>query len=250
VNGGSLASPAERIRDVALSDVAISEAAATFGAGNLEPYDNALRRGSGMLRLHEATAGIRRADARPARIDVERFLAPADHGDIEAIAHIHGPVLDIGCGPGRIVKAAIGSGHLTLGIDVSSVAIGIARDQGLPVLRRSVFEPIPAEGRWATALLFDGNIGIGGDPVALLERCAQLVLDEGRGRILVETHPDPEHHTTISGIIVDEFERESLPFPWAEVGVVALRSCAAAAGLILVREWFCGSRAFAEYARR
>jgi SAM-dependent methyltransferase len=239
MNGGAFTSQAERTRDVV----------GTFGSGNFEPYDNALRRGSGMLRLHESTAGIKHADARPERIDVERFLAPADEGDLEAIAHIDGPVLDVGCGPGRIMRAAIGSGHLALGIDVSPVAVEIARDQGLPVLLRSVFDPLPAEGTWATVLLFDGNIGIGGDPSALLERCAQLVLDKSRGRILVETHPDPEYDTTISGIIVDEFDRESLPFPWAGVGAVALRSYASAAGLVLVREWVCHERVFAEYIR-
>ena len=39
---------------------------------------------------------------------------------------------------------------------------------GGPALRRSVFDPLPGEGRWGTALLLDGNIGIGGDPRALL----------------------------------------------------------------------------------
>ena len=37
-------------------------------------------------------------------------------------------------------------------------------------MRRDVFAPLPGEGRWCTALLADGNVGIGGDPVALLRR--------------------------------------------------------------------------------
>ena len=42
--------------------------------------------------------------------------------------------------------------------------------RGVAALLRDVFDPVPGEGRWETALLADGNIGIGGDPVALLER--------------------------------------------------------------------------------
>ena len=41
---------------------------------------------------------------------------------------------------------------------------------GGPALVRSVFETLPGEGRWDTVLLMDGNIGIGGDPAALLGR--------------------------------------------------------------------------------
>jgi SAM-dependent methyltransferase len=235
MNGGQLSRQAERA------------APASFGAGNGEPYDHALRRGHGTLHLHRVTGGIRRTDAGVWRIDVERFLAPADAGDLAAIANIDGPVLDIGCGPGRMVKAAIDQGHLTLGIDVSTAAVSIARDQGLPVMRTSVFDPIPAEGTWGTVLLFDGNIGIGGDPRALLERCWQLL--RPGGRILIETHADPDRDVTISGVLVDDFQRASLPFPWTEVGSRSLRADASAAGLAVTREWTAAGRSFVEYER-
>ncbi|MEO6117356.1 MAG: SAM-dependent methyltransferase, partial [Pseudolysinimonas sp.] len=120
--------------------------------------------------------------------------------------------------------------------------------QGLPVLRRSVFHDLPAEGTWGTALLIDGNIGIGGDPESLLARCAQLVRSDG-GRVLVETHPDPSRDRAFDGIVVDDLRRESMPFPWAEVGAIPLRDHAHRAGWRLVREWMTHERAFAEYAR-
>ncbi len=44
---------------------------------------------------------------------------------------------------------------------------------------RSVFDRVPGAGRWRTALLLDGNIGIGGDPAALLRRVAELLRRDG-----------------------------------------------------------------------
>ncbi len=53
--------------------------------------------------------------------------------------------------------------------------LDIARRHGVNVLERSIFDHVPGAGRWRTALLLDGNIGIGGDPVALLERLGDLL---------------------------------------------------------------------------
>jgi len=41
-------------------------------------------------------------------------------------------------------------------------------------------------GRWAHVLLADGNVGIGGDVVALLRRCAELVRPGGTVVVEVE----------------------------------------------------------------
>ena len=56
-----------------------------------------------------------------------------------------------------------------------------------------MFEPLPGEGRWGTVLLLDGNVGIGGDPVALLERAAPPgpARRPGRGRGRGARHADP-----------------------------------------------------------
>jgi SAM-dependent methyltransferase len=213
-----------------------------FDASADGPYARALRDPGRTLYLRDAVS------PQEVRLDVERFLAGADASDAAALAAATGPVLDIGCGPGRFVHAAIMAGHLTLGIDISETAVRIAQEHGLPVLCRSVFQELPGEGTWGTALLIDGNIGIGGDPVTLLRRCAELIRD-GDGRILVETHPDPERDRVFVGVLVDDLDHESPPFPWAEVGVRALHGHAAAAGLVAVREWSAQGRSFAEYAR-
>lgn len=137
-------------------------------AWTTDPYARALSRGRGPLFL-------RRKDGWLLPLDVERWCAEADAADLSALRRSEGPVIDIGCGPGRLVAALAARGHRALGIDVSEAAIGRTQRIGGPALRRSVFEPLPGEGRWGTALLIDGNIGIGGDPQALLRRVGAVL---------------------------------------------------------------------------
>jgi SAM-dependent methyltransferase len=99
--------------------------------------------------------------------------------DMLALARVTPPVLDIGCGPGRHVVALAELGVPALGIDITPVALHAARARGALVLERSVFDRVPAAGRWGSALLLDGNLGIGGDPVVLLRRVVRLVRPGG-----------------------------------------------------------------------
>lgn len=46
---------------------------------------------------------------------------------------------------------------------------------GTPVLHASVFETLPRTGEWQTALLLDGNSGLGGNPLRLLRRLRDLL---------------------------------------------------------------------------
>lgn len=223
--------------------------APAFGAGAFEPYGRALLDRDRTLYLHRYHPDVDPSPSRGTRIDVDRFRAAADATDGEVLRVVSGPVLDVGCGPGRMVRAAAVRGHTALGIDVSASAVRIARRQGLPVLRRSVFERIPGTGRWGTAILMDGNIGIGGDPRVLLRRCAALIRPDG-GRIVIETHGDPLCDRSFQSLVVDDLGRHSLPFAWAEVGTVALRQHAEAAGLVRDREWAVPGRSFAEYVLR
>lgn len=219
--------------------MSLPRVAAAFGAG----YESALRDPARTLHLHEFGA----EDGRPIRMLTERFRGAADAVDEEVIRSVEGPVIDVGCGPGRMVRAGIHAGEITLGIDISRAAVELATEDGLPVLRRSVFQSLPGEGTWGAVLLLDGNIGIGGDPFRLLQRCQELV--RARGRIVVETHTDRFRDRTFDATLTDDEARSGAPFPWAEVGVVPLRRLAVECGLTVQREWRRAGRSFASYSK-
>ena len=83
------------------------------------------------------------------------------------------------CGPGRHVRALAHRGVLAVGVDVSAAAVSLARSRGTLALRASVFDHIPGAGSWRSALLLDGNIGIGGSPTLLLRRIGSLLAPAG-----------------------------------------------------------------------
>jgi SAM-dependent methyltransferase len=163
-------------------------------------------------------------------LPVDAWLREADQVDQEVLALCQGPTVDIGCGPGRMAQALARRGRAVLGIDVVPEAVAISLRRGVSALLRDVFGPIPGEGRWETALLADGNIGIGGDPVALLERTRDLVMPGGR--VVVEVAPPGTGVVTRRISIETEIGRSDV-FPWTLVGSDAIEAVALAAGLRL-----------------
>lgn len=158
-----------------------------------------------------------------------RWFGSATEAERAMLTRLPGPVLDVGCGPGRLVVALLELGVPALGVDTAPGAVAIARDQGATVLARSVFDRLPAEGRWGSAVLADGNVGIGGDPGKLLARLRRLV--RPGGTIAVEVDP------LASGVRLGRARLERGAeaggwFPWAVVGPDALPAVALAAGLV------------------
>jgi SAM-dependent methyltransferase len=174
-------------------------------------------------------------------VDLDRWSRPADHVDAMVVSRCEAPVLDIGCGPGRMVAALQRSGRAALGIDTSAVAVAAGRRAGGQVLRRDLGLPLPGEGRWGTALLLDGNIGIGGDVARLLRRCRELV--GGGGLIICEVDGDPERHDEFA-VVLAQPPRQSAPLPWAAIGVRALLRVATALDLVVSEEWQADRRTF------
>ncbi|MFD0607519.1 class I SAM-dependent methyltransferase [Streptomyces aureus] len=177
---------------------------------------------------------------------MERWCAVADAADLSALRRCEGAVLDIGCGPGRLVAALAAAGHRALGIDVSEAAVARTVRVGGAALQRSVFDSLPGEGRWGTALLLDGNIGIGGDPGALLSRVAELTASGG---LLIAETAQLDMDERVEVRVDDGQGAAGSLFPWARVGTRALLRYARPLGWLPVTQWSEGGRSFVSLRR-
>lgn len=205
----------------------------------LAPYETGLA-----LAEDREPLRARFADGRRVPVPLGRWLGEPAPEEERLLARAVGPVLDVGCGPGRHVVALQRRGLAVLGVDVSAAAVRLARRRGAPAVRGSVFAALPGSGRWRTALLLDGNVGIGGDPVALLSRIAGVLRPEGR--LLAEVEA-PGFATRVDLVRLECGGRLGAPFPWARVGVEGLD---AVAGPLRVHDaWSDGGRWFAELRR-
>jgi SAM-dependent methyltransferase len=192
-------------------------------------------------------AALRSDDGTVIPLSIERWHGPPTADDLALLRLARPPVLDVGCGPGRHVLALAHRGVVAMGVDAAPSAIRLARSRGVAVLERSVFGRIPGAGRWGTALLLDGNIGIGGDPVALLRRMRELVRIDGT--VLVEV--DAPWATTRSlRVHLDLEGARTATFPWATVSQADLPALASEAGLSVASTWQGGGRWFAELVQR
>lgn len=155
----------------------------------------------------------------------------ADQAFDEAIVDLCvGPTIDLGCGPGRLVVDLIKRGIPALGVDQSATAVELARRNGAPALRRDVFAELPGTGRWQTALLADGNVGLGGDPRRVLRRAAELLRPDGRCVV--------EFDAVATGVRARMVRLESSEtigpwFRWASVGIDCAAALADEVGLAL-----------------
>lgn len=204
-----------------------------------DPFADAIRTGAGPLWL-------RAADGRRYPLDVERWCAAPDAADrtlLQRCLTRRAPAIDLGCGPGRLVAELQAHGLPALGVDITRSAVTRTRDLGGSALCRSVFDRLPGEGRWGTALLADGNLGIGGDPAALLARIAELLAPDGL--LLAEVEPaDADLDERITVVVEDATGRSGPPFRWARLGLRPTLALAGTVGLWPSDAWTVTGRQF------
>lgn len=87
-----------------------------------------------------------------------RDPAPAYlHARTSFAASVAGPVVDLGCGPGRDLAALRDAGVQAFGVDLSAGMLALASGRGLPVargdLRRPPLRPRSLGGIWSSAAL-------------------------------------------------------------------------------------------------
>jgi SAM-dependent methyltransferase len=188
------------------------------------------------------------ADGQRSRLPVRRWHGPPEPATAAVVARCAGPALDVGCGPGRLTLALALAGHTAVGVDISPYAVRLTRARGAVAIHRNVFAALPGEGRWAHVLLIDGNIGIGGDPYALLRRCRGLIRADGT--VLVELEPPGPGLWRGAARLTSRSPagevRRSGAFRWARLDTVAVHDTARAAGLAVRDVFEAGRRWFGE----
>lgn len=205
-------------------------------------YGNGLRRGAGQDSRHHA----RLRDGTAIPLALERWLGPADPTDRQLLDGLSGPVLDVGCGPGRHLRALAARGVLALGVDLSPVAVQLAVGAGGRAIVGDIFDEVPGSGTWRSALLLDGNIGIGGSPVRLLRRIGALLAPTGE--LLIELEP-PSAATCFTEARLESNGLTSAWFPWARVATPAIVPIARAGGFHVTQVWTLRERWFARLQR-
>jgi SAM-dependent methyltransferase len=180
-------------------------------------------------------------------LPIDRWRATPDPGDELLLSSCVGPTLDIGCGPGRLTAALGERGVLALGTDISPVAVRLTIEAGALAVRRDVFARQPGEGRWRHALLADGNIGIGGNPVRLLGRVRELLCAGGSALVEVEAPGAGLRHGRVR-VTTDDTDARAW-FDWAWLGADAAPAAAARAGLVARWVRSAGGRWFTELVK-
>jgi len=176
------------------------------------------------------------------RLPLGRWLGTPDAVEETVLRRAIGPVLDIGCGVGRHVVALRRRGVHAVGVEISPVAVAIARERGAEVIQASAFEQ-PTTSEWKTVLLLDGNIGIGGDAAHLLRRSAALLLPGGT--VLVELEA-PASAPRAQRVRLEGARVTSHWVPWHFVGCEEIDRLAGSSGFAVADRWQAGDRWFAQ----
>lgn len=192
-------------------------------------------------------AGVLLSDGHLRDLKVDRWLSDADQVDQRILERVRGPVLDVGCGPGRHVEALTQRGIDALGMDLTPDFVAFAQRSQRSVVLHSVFDPVPGGDQWNWALILDGSIGIGGDPVALLRRVGCLLAPGGQ--VLLETEP-PDRHSEQMAMVIKPDRGVDSWFDWATLSASDAARVAGAAHFIMDECWEDSGRWFVQLTRQ
>lgn len=196
------------------------------------------------LLLRRASAGlpcwVRDATGTRRALPLDRWMGGASASladriaDRVMLAGCHGATVDLGCGPGRLTAALVSAGVNALGVDSSVTAVQLTIRRGGVALHSDIFAPLPRSGNWDRVLLADGNIGIGGDPAALLRRVRALCAPGGR--VLIEVDP-PGAGSRVEPLRLRSGRAVGEWFTWAHVSADAAGALAAACAATVTELW-------------
>ena len=191
---------------------------------------------------------MRFADGRIQPLPVHIWAGPVTPADESMLARAVGPVLDVGCGPGRLTAALHERGTEVVGLDLDPQIPVLARAVGAPLLLASVWAELPRPGEWGTVLLADGNVGIGGEPARLLHRLRALLRPDGVVVVELQATGTPAVPGHCAKVRLEELGRRSSWFHWGLLDASSLPTVAAAAGLRVAERWSVDRREFASLA--
>lgn len=123
----------------------------------------------------------------------------------DAMEHVHGRVLDIGCGAGRHALYLQEQGHEVVGIDVSPNALAVCRDRGLDDVRElGIGDVDQLDGPFDTVLMLGNNFGLVGTSETAPDRLHALAAVTASGATLIAESRDPyatddPHHLAYHG---------------------------------------------------
>ncbi|MDP6116791.1 MAG: class I SAM-dependent methyltransferase [Planctomycetota bacterium] len=129
------------------------------------------------------------------RMDAAHYLSEFDdwpEWDREAAKHVHGRVLDIGCGGGRWCLYFQQKGHDVLGIDVSPLAVKTCKERGIRKARVLPITQVSRRlGEFDTILMMGNNFGLFGSRKRAKWLLPRLRNMTGKNGLIIAQSLDP-----------------------------------------------------------
>lgn len=190
-------------------------------------------------------AWLRVAPGRRLTHDLAAYFGPVTPHERTLLELAEDPVLDVGCGPARHARLLQAAGLTAIGLDRSTLALGLARSLGLRHWLHADAR-VGALPSVRTALLLDGNLGLAGTPdnaVRLLHRLAAAC---GPGGRLLVSGRAPRHGRLRPLVVRDEYLDLVGPWRrWLQAGLPAVLDLAHPAGWRLQHAATAGARYWA-----